>query len=60
MNTTTDYSIAGQNTAFDSSFVGLSGLIFHEIMLSHGIKHVFGYPGDMNKEHMTERYERVI
>ncbi|KAJ6466281.1 thiamine diphosphate-binding protein [Mycena sanguinolenta] len=30
----------------DSSFVGLSGgQIFHEMMLRHDVKHVFGYPG---------------
>ncbi|KAJ7211791.1 acetolactate synthase [Mycena haematopus] len=30
----------------DSSFVGLSGgEIFHEMMLRHNVKHVFGYPG---------------
>ncbi|KAJ7457630.1 thiamine diphosphate-binding protein [Mycena galericulata] len=30
----------------DHSFVGLSGgEIFHEMMLRHGVKHVFGYPG---------------
>ncbi|KAM0804215.1 acetolactate synthase [Usnea florida] len=30
----------------DDSFVGLSGgAIFHEMMLRHGVKHVFGYPG---------------
>ena len=30
----------------DDSFVGLSGgQIFHEMMLRHGVKHIFGYPG---------------
>lgn len=30
----------------DESFVGMSGgQIFHEMMLRHGVKHVFGYPG---------------
>lgn len=30
----------------DSSFIGMSGgQIFHEMMLRHGVKHVFGYPG---------------
>lgn len=30
----------------DDSFVGLSGgQIFHEMMLRHDVKHVFGYPG---------------
>ncbi|CAG8521445.1 11221_t:CDS:2 [Acaulospora morrowiae] len=32
--------------AYDSSFVGLTGgQIFHEMMLRHGVKQVFGYPG---------------
>ncbi|PWN48258.1 putative acetolactate synthase [Violaceomyces palustris] len=32
--------------ALDESFVGMSGgEIFHEMMLRHGVKHVFGYPG---------------
>ncbi|KAI9574216.1 thiamine diphosphate-binding protein [Boletus coccyginus] len=32
--------------ALDHSFVGMSGgQIFHEMMLRHGIKHIFGYPG---------------
>ncbi|KAF8495370.1 acetolactate synthase [Gautieria morchelliformis] len=32
--------------AIDSTFVGMSGgQIFHEMMLRHGVKHVFGYPG---------------
>ncbi|CAO3613986.1 unnamed protein product [Cunninghamella blakesleeana] len=30
----------------DNSFVGKSGgEIFHELMLQHGVKHIFGYPG---------------
>ncbi|KAH9931707.1 acetolactate synthase [Epithele typhae] len=30
----------------DHSFVGMSGgQIFHEMMVRHGIKHIFGYPG---------------
>ncbi|KAF8208111.1 acetolactate synthase [Mycena galopus ATCC 62051] len=30
----------------DSSFIGLSGgQIFHEMMLRHDVKHLFGYPG---------------
>ncbi|SNX85006.1 probable acetolactate synthase [Melanopsichium pennsylvanicum] len=30
----------------DESFVGMSGgAIFHEMMLRHDVKHVFGYPG---------------
>ncbi|EGG02055.1 uncharacterized protein MELLADRAFT_110430 [Melampsora larici-populina 98AG31] len=30
----------------DSSFIGMSGgQIFHEMMLRHDVKHVFGYPG---------------
>jgi acetolactate synthase-1/2/3 large subunit len=33
-------------TELDSSFVGMSGgEIFHEMMLRHQVKHVFGYPG---------------
>ncbi|EJD53189.1 acetolactate synthase [Auricularia subglabra TFB-10046 SS5] len=32
--------------ALDSSFVGMSGgQIFHEMMLRHDVKHIFGYPG---------------
>ncbi|ORY93369.1 large subunit of biosynthetic type acetolactate synthase [Syncephalastrum racemosum] len=32
--------------AMDDSFVGMSGgEIFHEMMLRHNVKHVFGYPG---------------
>ncbi|KAF3909363.1 Alpha-peptide [Arthrobotrys entomopaga] len=31
---------------FDESFVGMTGgEIFHEMMLRHNVKHVFGYPG---------------
>ncbi|KAG2183068.1 hypothetical protein INT44_006049 [Umbelopsis vinacea] len=31
---------------YDHSFIGKSGgEIFHEMMLRHGVKHVFGYPG---------------
>jgi len=30
----------------DHSFVGMTGgQIFHEMMLRHGVKHIFGYPG---------------
>lgn len=30
----------------DDSFVGMSGgEIFHEMMLRHEVKHIFGYPG---------------
>ncbi|KAL6301853.1 acetolactate synthase [Sparassis latifolia] len=30
----------------DHSFVGMSGgQIFHEMMVRHGVKHIFGYPG---------------
>jgi acetolactate synthase-1/2/3 large subunit len=33
-------------SALDESFIGLSGgQIFHEMMLRHGVKTVFGYPG---------------
>ncbi|KAF8320113.1 acetolactate synthase [Clavulina sp. PMI_390] len=32
--------------ALDHSFIGMSGgQIFHEMMLRHNVKHVFGYPG---------------
>ncbi|CAG8623224.1 7566_t:CDS:2 [Paraglomus brasilianum] len=32
--------------AYDNSFVGLSGgQIFHDMMLRHGVKCIFGYPG---------------
>jgi acetolactate synthase I/II/III large subunit len=32
--------------AYDSSFVGLSGgQIFHDMMIRHGVKCIFGYPG---------------
>ena len=35
-----------QMPELDDSFVGLSGgQIFHEMMLRHGVKHIFGYPG---------------
>ncbi|KIM86225.1 hypothetical protein PILCRDRAFT_816154 [Piloderma croceum F 1598] len=34
------------NAPLDHSFVGMSGgEIFHEMMLRHDVKHVFGYPG---------------
>ncbi|KAJ3504908.1 hypothetical protein NLJ89_g7692 [Agrocybe chaxingu] len=34
------------NAGLDHSFIGLSGgQIFHEMMLRHGVKHIFGYPG---------------
>jgi acetolactate synthase I/II/III large subunit len=34
------------NDPLDETFVGLSGgQIFHEMMLRHGVKHIFGYPG---------------
>lgn len=30
----------------DHSFVGMSGgQVFHEMMVRHGVKHIFGYPG---------------
>ncbi|KIP08743.1 hypothetical protein PHLGIDRAFT_103924 [Phlebiopsis gigantea 11061_1 CR5-6] len=38
----------GPNAAepLDHSFVGMSGgQIFHEMMVRHGVKHMFGYPG---------------
>ncbi len=34
------------NAPLDHTFVGLSGgQIFHEMMLRHDVKHIFGYPG---------------
>ncbi|KAH7929619.1 acetolactate synthase [Leucogyrophana mollusca] len=34
------------NVPLDHSFVGMSGgQIFHEMMLRHNVKHIFGYPG---------------
>jgi acetolactate synthase-1/2/3 large subunit len=34
------------NAPLDHTFVGLTGgQIFHEMMLRHGVKHIFGYPG---------------
>ncbi|KAG6835963.1 Acetolactate synthase, mitochondrial [Arthromyces matolae] len=34
------------NSPLDHTFVGMSGgEIFHEMMLRHGVKHIFGYPG---------------
>nr|GAT55225.1 acetolactate synthase [Mycena chlorophos] len=34
------------NEPLDTSFVGLTGgEIFHEMMLRHGVKQIFGYPG---------------
>lgn len=36
----------GPEQALDHTFVGMSGgQIFHEMMLRHDVKHVFGYPG---------------
>ncbi|TEB39544.1 acetolactate synthase [Coprinellus micaceus] len=37
---------AAPDAALDHTFVGLTGgQIFHEMMLRHGVKHIFGYPG---------------
>ncbi|KAF8884830.1 acetolactate synthase [Infundibulicybe gibba] len=51
------------NTPLDHTFVGLSGgQIFHEMMLRHGVKHIFGYPGGAilpGAGHMAEGYARV-
>ncbi|KAF9462722.1 thiamine diphosphate-binding protein [Collybia nuda] len=34
------------NSPLDHTFVGMSGgQIFHEMMLRHNVKHIFGYPG---------------
>ena len=38
--------LSGHGATYDDSFVGMSGgQIFHEMMLRHEVKHVFGYPG---------------
>ncbi|EAU88931.2 acetolactate synthase [Coprinopsis cinerea okayama7 len=38
--------LSNVNLALDHTFVGLTGgQIFHEMMLRHGVKHIFGYPG---------------
>ena len=35
-----------RDTPLDHSFIGMSGgEIFHEMMLRHDVKHIFGYPG---------------
>ncbi|KAG8954497.1 Acetolactate synthase, mitochondrial [Tulasnella sp. 424] len=37
---------SGSRAAMDHSFIGMSGgEIFHEMMLRHDVKHIFGYPG---------------
>ncbi|KAI9510270.1 acetolactate synthase [Russula earlei] len=37
---------AHQDAPLDHSFIGMSGgEIFHEMMLRHDVKHMFGYPG---------------
>ncbi|KAF2473530.1 acetolactate synthase [Lindgomyces ingoldianus] len=37
---------SGQQQELDESFIGKTGgEIFHEMMLRHGVKHIFGYPG---------------
>ncbi|KAI9592952.1 thiamine diphosphate-binding protein [Syncephalis fuscata] len=39
-------SFTSKIEAEDTSFIGMSGgQIFHEMMLRHNVKHVFGYPG---------------
>ncbi|RIA95024.1 acetolactate synthase, catalyses the first common step in isoleucine and valine biosynthesis [Glomus cerebriforme] len=44
--TTTTTSKPVPTAAYDDSFVGLTGgEIFHELMLRHGVKQIFGYPG---------------
>ncbi|KAG9015092.1 Acetolactate synthase, mitochondrial [Tulasnella sp. JGI-2019a] len=36
----------GSRSVLDTSFIGMSGgQIFHEMMLRHDVKHIFGYPG---------------
>ncbi|KAK1759257.1 thiamine diphosphate-binding protein [Echria macrotheca] len=38
--------VGGQKSNMDDSFIGKTGgEIFHEMMLRHGVKHIFGYPG---------------
>ncbi|KAK3955466.1 thiamine diphosphate-binding protein [Pseudoneurospora amorphoporcata] len=38
--------LVGRKTDMDESFIGKTGgEIFHEMMLRHGVKHIFGYPG---------------
>ncbi|KAL2888657.1 acetolactate synthase [Ceratocystis lukuohia] len=50
-NTTTNdkrhvQSLKSKSEVMDESFIGKTGgEIFHEMMLRHGVKHVFGYPG---------------
>ncbi|KAG1816589.1 thiamine diphosphate-binding protein [Suillus variegatus] len=54
------------NTPLDHSFVGMSGgQIFHEMMLRHGVKHVFGYPGGailpvFDAIHNSKHFEFVL
>ncbi|KAK4211263.1 thiamine diphosphate-binding protein [Rhypophila decipiens] len=38
--------VNAQKSEMDESFIGKTGgEIFHEMMLRHGVKHIFGYPG---------------
>ncbi|KAF9583492.1 Acetolactate synthase, mitochondrial [Lunasporangiospora selenospora] len=44
--TTPKPASSSSKPGYDHSFVGMSGgQIFHEMMLRHDVKHVFGYPG---------------
>ncbi|KAF8912167.1 thiamine diphosphate-binding protein [Gymnopilus junonius] len=44
----TSMALARPNALLDHTFVGLSGgQIFHEMMLRHGVKHIFGYPVEL-------------
>ncbi|TPX54992.1 acetolactate synthase [Synchytrium endobioticum] len=53
----------GESTAVDTTFVGMTGgQIFHEMMLRHGVKVVFGYPGGAilpGGGHMAQGYARA-
>ncbi|EEB08814.1 acetolactate synthase catalytic subunit [Schizosaccharomyces japonicus yFS275] len=41
-----DFQKVGANTRYDNTYVGKTGgEIFHDMMLKHNVKNVFGYPG---------------
>jgi acetolactate synthase-1/2/3 large subunit len=50
----------------DTSFIGMSGgQIFHEMMLRHGVKHIFGYPGGailpvFDAIHQSKHFEFIL
>ncbi|KZP17870.1 acetolactate synthase [Athelia psychrophila] len=54
------------NAPLDHSFIGMSGgEIFHEMMLRHDVKHVFGYPGGailpvFDAIHNSENFDFVL